>query len=81
MSDALSLTHVEVLARVQLFSHLDRITLARLAAYLEAEIVEPGAVVCYQGEAGDSLYIVVRGTFGVFVSAESDLGETRVRTL
>lgn len=39
MSDAPGTTHAELLAKIDLFAHLDRVTLARLAAYLEPRII------------------------------------------
>ncbi len=80
-SPTLGLSHAELLGRVALFAGLSNVALARLAAHVEPESVRDGATVCVQGETGDSLYIVVRGTFGVFIAAAGDAGETRVGTL
>lgn len=78
MSDASGTTHAELLAKVELFARLDRVTLARLAAYLEPVTLEDGASVCRQGDPGDALYIVTRGRFGVFASSPDGAGETRL---
>lgn len=81
MSDASGTAHAELLAKVELFARLDRVTLARLAAYLEPVTLEDGATVCRQGDPGDALYIVTRGRFGVFASSPDGAGETRLGSL
>ena len=77
----LGLEYAEILARVDLFAGLDRVTLAKLAAHLEPMPVDSGAAVVRQGEAGDAFYLVVRGTFGIYVAGAGHLGETRINTL
>jgi DASS family divalent anion:Na+ symporter len=67
----------ERLRSVDLTSGLDRVALARLAAYMDPVAVSAGDVVLSEGETGDALYIVVRGTFGVFVGANLE----RVNTI
>ena len=65
----------ELLSKADLFSGVDRVTLAKLAAHLDPiSFVKDGAA-CKQGEVGDSLYLVSEGAFGVFVSSDM----TRVR--
>ncbi|MBI3967705.1 MAG: cyclic nucleotide-binding domain-containing protein [Chloroflexi bacterium] len=81
MRDSLSLAYAELLARVELFRQLDRVALARLAAYLEPMDFQDGAVVVQQGEVGDSLFVVARGTFGVFAESPDGLGETHLADL
>lgn len=58
------------LRSVDLTSGLDRVSLARLAAYMDPVPVRAGEAVITEGEIGDALYIVVRGTFGAFVGDE-----------
>lgn len=55
----------ERLRSVDLTSGLDRVALARLAAYMDPIDVRAGDTLITEGEVGDALYIVVRGTFGV----------------
>lgn len=63
------------LRSVDLTSGLDRVALARLAAYMDPVPVREGETVISEGETGDALYIVVRGTFSAFV------GDERVNTI
>ena len=81
MSTAPGTAHAELLAKIDLFAHLDRVTLARLAAYLEPLVLDDGAIVCRQDDAADGLYIITRGRFGVFASSPDGPGETRLGTL
>jgi DASS family divalent anion:Na+ symporter len=55
----------ERLRSVDLTSGLDRVALARLAAYMDPISVRAGDTIITEGETGDALYIVVRGTFAV----------------
>jgi DASS family divalent anion:Na+ symporter len=72
----------ELLAKAELFSGLDRVTLAKLAANLEPVSFLKGEAACIQGEAGDSLYLVSEGTFGVYVrGADDDRPPVRVAEL
>jgi CRP-like cAMP-binding protein len=57
----LGLEYADLLASVDLFAGLDRVTLAKLAAHLEPVLVDPGAAVFRQGDPGDAFYLVVRG--------------------
>src|SRR5919199_2330217 len=70
--------HVELLRRVDLFKRLDRVALARLAACVDAVPVAAGQIVCRQGEAGDALYVVADGAFGVYYRVRSEGAEHRV---
>ena len=67
----------ERLRSVDLTSGLDRVALARLAAYMDPIAVRAGDVIISEGETGDALYIVVRGTFGAFVGP----GAERINTI
>jgi divalent anion:Na+ symporter, DASS family len=79
MSDALR--PEEVLTRVPVFAALDRVELAKLAAYLETMAIEPGHEVFHQGDPGDSLYVVADGALGVFVAAPDGHTPLRVGSL
>src|SRR5436190_22289406 len=68
----------ERLRSVDLTSGLDRVALARLAAYMGPVAVRAGEVIITEGEPGDALYIVVRGTFAVLVGGD---GGERVNTV
>jgi divalent anion:Na+ symporter, DASS family len=57
----------ERLRSVDLTSGLDRVALARLAAYMDPITVPMGEAIITEGETGDALYIIVRGTFAVLV--------------
>ncbi|HEY8759195.1 MAG TPA: SLC13 family permease [Candidatus Limnocylindria bacterium] len=57
----------ERLRSVDLTSGLDRVALARLAAYMDPVSVPAGEAIITEGETGDALYIIVRGTFAVLV--------------
>jgi CRP-like cAMP-binding protein/di/tricarboxylate transporter len=70
----------ELLAKADLFSGVDRVTLAKLAANLDPVSFSKGEAACKQGEAGDSLYLVSEGSFGVFVSSDDDTRQVRVAT-
>ncbi len=65
------------LRSVDLTSGLDRVALARLAAYMEPITVSAGDMLITEGETGDALYIVVRGTFGAFAGPDA----ARVNTI
>lgn len=69
----------ERLRSVDLVSALDRVALARLAGYMVPIGVAAGDIVCRGGDPADGLYIVVRGTFGVYVG--QDGGERLVNTI
>ncbi len=70
----------DLLAKADLFSGVDRVTLAKLAANLDPVSFAKDEAACKQGEVGDSLYLVSEGTFGVFISSESDPRLVRVAT-
>src|SRR3979411_180263 len=70
MSD-LDAERSERLRSVDLTSGLDRVALARLAAYMDPVAVRAGDMIITEGETGDALYIVVRGTFAVLVGPDA----------
>ncbi len=54
----LSSEYADVLAGVDLFAGLDRVTLAKLAAHLEPVAVNAGTPVFGQGDPGDAFYLL-----------------------
>ena len=80
-SQSLNLEHADLLAKVKLFAGVDRVTLAKLAAHLESLSVPSGTELFRQGDPGDAVYLVARGSLGAFVSSGGDPGERRVNTL
>ena len=75
MASELDEARRDLLWRVDLVAGLDRVALARLAGHMETQPVVAGGVVCGQGDPAETLYIVVRGLFGVFV--RDDAGDER----
>src|SRR6185503_13069033 len=70
----------DLLARVALFAGLDRVDLAKLAAYLEPLEVPAGGEVFRQGDAADSLYIVAAGALAAYVAGRDEDQSVRVGT-
>ena len=60
----------ERLRSVDLASGLDRVALARLAAYMTPLAFAAGELLCAEGDAADALFIVVRGRFSVHVGRD-----------
>jgi len=81
MSESPRVEHADLLARVELFAGLDRVTLAKLAAHLVPVPLTSGRELFRQGDPGDAFYLVARGNFGVYLSTGADIGETRVSIL
>lgn len=77
----LDVEYADLLAKVKLFAGLDRVTLAKLAAHLESVTVPGGTELFRQGDPGDALYLVARGSFGAFVTPESGHAERRVNSI
>lgn len=69
--------HAELLSRLELFRGLDRVTLAKLSAHLEPLAITQGETLFNQGDAADGLYVVSRGSFGVY-AADADSQEVRL---
>ncbi len=65
-----------LLSRVELFAGLDRVTLAKLAARLEPVSVADGDSLTRQGDPPDALYLISRGSFGIFVTGPEGSEET-----
>jgi di/tricarboxylate transporter len=80
-NDSSIAAHAELLARVELFSGLSRVTLAKLAAHLVPVSLAGGSELFHQGAPGDAFYLIARGEIGVYVAREADEGETRVAVL
>jgi anion transporter len=80
-SQSLDLEHAELLAKVKLFAGIDRVTLAKLAAHLESVPVPRGTDLFRQGDPGDAVYLVARGSLGAFVSSGGGAPERRVNTI
>lgn len=73
--------HAALLARVELFAGLSRMTLAKLAAHLVPVRLAGGDDLFQQGDPGDAFYLVASGEFGIYVSGDEDAGERRVAVL
>ncbi len=80
-SESASAEHADLLARVELFAGLNRVTLAKLAARLVPVPLTSGAELFHQGDPGDAFYLVARGEIGVYVATETEVGESRVAVL
>ncbi|MFZ5642331.1 MAG: ABC transporter substrate-binding protein [Bacillota bacterium] len=63
------------LLEIPLFSGLERMHLAKLVPALEEINYKDGQVIFQQGEFGDSLYIIVRGTAVVFINEGDEIRE------
>jgi DASS family divalent anion:Na+ symporter len=71
----------ELLQRVELFSGLNRMALAQVAAHVDVLRLEDGATVFSQGDLPDALYIVGEGQLGVFARSGEGRTEIRLNTL
>jgi len=74
---ALNTSPAELLQRVELFSGLNRMVLAQVAAHVDVLRLADSEVVFAQGDPPGALYIVGEGHLGVF--ARSGDGQTEVR--
>src|SRR3954454_18422377 len=74
-------SHAELLANADLFSGLERVTLAKLAANLDRVMHADGEAACVQGDLGDSLFLVSEGRFDVFVHGQEGARDERVASL
>jgi CRP-like cAMP-binding protein len=59
----------EVLKQAPLFADLDDEALGVVAAQASARTFRKGALIFYQGDPGDSLYVLAEGTVKVFVTS------------
>jgi CRP-like cAMP-binding protein len=78
---AIEFSWMDLLARVELFSSLDRPTLARLADYFEPVRVTAGAEVCRKGDASDGLYVITGGRFGAYGGLDADQAENELQMM
>jgi anion transporter len=78
--ESLIAEYAELLGRVDLFSGLSRLTLAKLAAHLVPVQLSSGEELFHQGEPGDAFYLISSGEIGVYVPGEGN-GESRVAVL
>ena len=72
--------YTDLLGKVEIFAGLDRVTLAKLAGHLEPVPVATGATLLRQGDPPDGLYVISRGTFGIFCAGPGSPGEIRLAT-
>jgi DASS family divalent anion:Na+ symporter len=80
-NESLIAEHAALLARVELFGGLARVTLAKLAAHLVPVRLTSGAELFHQGDPGDAFYLIARGELGVYVAGGEDEDEKRVAVL
>jgi di/tricarboxylate transporter/CRP-like cAMP-binding protein len=73
--------HVRLLSQVDLFRGLDRVALAKLAGHLEPVSVPAGATLFRQGDDGDGLYLISRGSFGVYARASAASDEVLLHVM
>lgn len=83
MNDSSNVTRerADLLARVSLLAGLERMTLAKLAGYLEPVVLNAGDVLFHQGDPGGAFYLVSKGSFGVHVAGKDGASSHRVATL
>ena len=75
------LGYARLLGQVDLFAGLEKVTLAKLAAYLQPLSYQAGATIFRQAEPGDAFYLVAGGAVGVYTADKSGTGETRLEVL
>lgn len=78
---ARGLSTATLLHRVELFSGLDRMVLAQVAAHVDVVQLSEAEVVFAQGDPPDALYILGEGRLGVFARSREDPTEVRLATL
>ena len=78
---ALNTSPAELLQRVDLFSGLNRMVLAQVAAHVDVLRLGDGEIVFTQGDPPDALYIVGQGHLGVFARSGDEHAEVRLNTL
>jgi CRP-like cAMP-binding protein len=67
-----SLARAELLRRLPLFAELDGLQIQHVAAQLQEEELEAGAVFIRQGELGHTFYLIESGRVEVFVTGEGE---------
>lgn len=78
---ALHTSTAELLQRVELFSGLNRMVLAQVAAHVDTLRLNDGDTVFTQGDPPGALYIVGDGHLGVFARSGEGQNEVRLSTL
>jgi DASS family divalent anion:Na+ symporter len=81
MADAASrmAEQAALLSRVPLFSRLDRVALARLAAHLELLSFRHDEVLCHQGEPPtDGVYLITAGRVAIYATTGDGQPELRI---
>ncbi len=63
--DTLQLDPVSLLAQIPLFGHCTEIDIGKIAEMLESESFAEGDKIVRQGESGESMYVIARGTVQV----------------
>jgi hypothetical protein len=71
----------ELLTKADLFSGLERVSLAKLAANLDRVVHADGEAACIQGDIGGSQFLVSEGRFDVFVHGQEGTRDDRVASL
>ena len=81
MSEAAELGYATLLARVDFFSGLDRVTLAKARREAPARPLCPGdRGVMREGDPGDTFDLIAQGTFRVYAPGQDGAPEARPRT-
>lgn len=73
--------YARLLRNIDLFSALDRVTLAKLAARLKQLHYLSGAIIFHQGDAGDALYLVASGSVAVCTIEKTSGVERQINIL
>lgn len=81
MTRAVEAEHADLLAGVDLFADIERVTLAKLAAHLQSVPLESGQVLFREGDPGDAFYLVAKGSVGVYVAGRDGLEDQRLCVL
>lgn len=81
MNRAVDVEYADLLAHIDLFAGMDRVTLAKLAAHLQSVVLHSGETLFEQGDAGDAFYIVAKGCVGAYAARGEDLEAQRVALL
>jgi CRP/FNR family transcriptional regulator len=78
-----TLSRILFLQKVPIFSSLSPEDLRRVAVVSDERLYTPGEFLCYEGEAGDELYIIVSGQVQVLAgyTGKTDEPATNVKTL
>lgn len=74
MSSQASLDHLflRVLSEIDLFRHLDRSQARVLLSEATKSVFTAGEVVYYEGDEGESMYVVVQGAFEVYKASNGE---------